>query len=103
MLRDEGQRGALAATLALCRQLAVSYAGLTLLMGMFPQVRASFQPPGAAAHILDTFFSWMHPGSTVSPALACAVPEPLPELLPAIDAQPTPPSLVCPSRFHPPP
>lgn len=41
MLRDEGQRGALGATLALCRQLAVSYAGLTLLMGMFPQVRPS--------------------------------------------------------------
>ncbi len=41
MLRDEGQREALGATLALCRQLAVSYAGLTLLMGMFPQVRPS--------------------------------------------------------------
>ena len=38
MLKDPAQQAALAQTLGLCRQLAVSYAGLTLLMDMFPQV-----------------------------------------------------------------
>lgn len=38
LLKQEGQRAALTETLQLCRQLAVSYAGLTLTLDMFPQV-----------------------------------------------------------------
>lgn len=38
MLKDQQQAAALGASLALCRQLAVSYTGLTLTLDMFPQV-----------------------------------------------------------------
>lgn len=39
MLKEPAQQAALGEALALCRQLAVSYAGLTLTLDMFPQVR----------------------------------------------------------------
>lgn len=52
LLKQEGQRAALTETLQLCRQLAVSYAGLTLTLDMFPQ------PPEAkkrgALQLLDS-------------------------------------------------
>ena len=38
MLKEAAQQQQLAGTLQLCRQLAVSYAGLILTLDMFPQV-----------------------------------------------------------------
>ena len=38
MLKEAQQQQQLAGTLQLCRQLAVSYAGLILTLDMFPQV-----------------------------------------------------------------
>lgn len=38
LLKDAGDQRSLTDALILARQLAVSYAGLTLLMDMFPQV-----------------------------------------------------------------
>ncbi|PRW05883.1 putative ubiquitin conjugation factor E4 [Chlorella sorokiniana] len=70
MLKEPAQQAALGEALALCRQLAVSYAGLTLTLDMFPQ------PPEASQRGALQLLDSLDAAASSSSSLGLAGPGP---------------------------
>ena len=90
-LKDPADQQRLGDTLALARQLTVSYTGFVLTMGMFPQPDAA--ETRAALQLLDSLYASAAAGASEFAALS-AQPVIPPEVAAATTVVPMPPSFL---------